>query len=579
MPVPAAFFGPGAVIGMKKFAFHALTYLDLSTISSATFTLICVRYIYQSLPSWVKEDISFKSWMDHNNDTTNGNNYYANGGFKVQHVAEKISKLKDILKHTDHPDDFTFSFPAVLALIQLSAQLKMREETHARLVTNDNGTTLLCDTSVEEEKKGDDDDDDVATEPFATRSFMDNTTVDFTSRRDEAYSKAGDTVEESEWRSDEIKHALDLATWSYHEDSDALERKLLAGGYGMLSHQLSVRPGTVAHYVAVHPQNKTVVVSLRGTSSLEDLLTDCLGLSQPLVEDKSLVDDHIRVEVQASTPHVVMVDDSSDHDDTTAVEIVSGHERIFISSQGDHHHDKDHLGCTCHEGILTAARNVLDVIGKVLRDYVQQCDYKILFVGHSLGAGTAIVAAQLLRAKYPELRSPNSQRIQVIAFAPPPVLDHDSAIAASSYCTSIVNGADIIPRCSVSSVLSTLSVLAEVQSRMIDHGMNPVDPKSTMNFINKLSEGEHGTPIMTAAEFQETIRKSQIQVELRKPQHLFVPGRVYLTYKERRSEDWKCIKTTGIDPILQTLEVDGLQCLTDHLTVSYYEAVGSEYNF
>ena len=197
----------------------------------------------------------------------------------------------------------------------------------------------------------------------------------------------------------------------------------------------------------------------------------------------------------------------------------------------------------------------------------------------SLGAGTAIVAAQLLRAKYPELHSSISQRIQVIAFAAPPVLDHDSAIAASSYCTTIVNGADIIPRCSVSSVLSTLSVLVEVQSKMAEHGINPVDPKSTMNFINKLSEGENGTPIMTAAEFQQAIRKSQIQVELRNPKHLFIPGRVYLTYKQRRSEDWKCIKTTGTHPIFQTLEVDGLECLTDHLTVSYYEALGSEYNF
>ena len=389
MPVPAAVFGPGAVVGMKKFAFHVLTYLDLSTISSATFTLICVRYIYQSLPSWVKEDISFKNWMAQGSNNNNNNNndngsYGSGGGFKVQHVAEKISKLKDVLKRTDQPDDFTFSFPAVLALIQLSAQLKMQEELQARSssadkrssIATDNDKTLSC-----EEKKGDD--DDTTIEPLAeiSSSSIDDTTIAFTSRRDETYSKAGDTVEESEWRSDEIKHALDLATWSYHEDSDALERKLLSGGYGMLSHQLSVRPGTVAHYVAVHPQNKTVVVSLRGTSSLEDLLTDCLGLSQPLVEDKSLVEDHIHVEVQAATPHVVMVDDSSDHDDATAVEIVSGHERIFISSQ-DHHDDNDHPGCTCHEGILAAARNVLDVIGKCLRDYVQHCDYKILFVGH-----------------------------------------------------------------------------------------------------------------------------------------------------------------------------------------------------
>jgi hypothetical protein len=203
----------------------------------------------------------------------------------------------------------------------------------------------------------------------------------------------------------------------------------------------------------------------------------------------------------------------------------------------------------------------------------------------SLGAGTAVVAAQLLMAKYPELTFSgfkSSDRIHVYAFAPPPVLDHDTAIAASSFCTTIINGADIIPRCSVSAVLSTLAVLSEVESRMEKLDINPTDPGRTIKFLNKLSEGENGKPLMTAAEFFETVRKSQLDVELRKPQHLFVPGRIFLIYKTSNSEicpDYRCVETIGTNTIFQTLEVDGLQCFTDHLTIAYYEALGSEYTF
>jgi hypothetical protein len=162
-------------------------------------------------------------------------------------------------------------------------------------------------------------------------------------------------------------------------------------------------------------------------------------------------------------------------------------------------------------------------------------------------------------------------------FAPPPVLDHDSAIAASSYCTSIVNGADLVPRFSVSNLLVTLQILSKVQEKMTEFDINPTDPASTIKFINKLSEGENGVPIMTALEFQDTIRNSQLQVALRKPEHLFVPGRVYLAYNSNNG--WKCVETTGTNPIFQSLEVDGGQCFTDHLTLSYYEALGVEYKF
>ena len=569
MPLPAI-VGPGTVLAIKKLAWHLLATADLGTISAATFTFLCLKYGYQSLPAWVKEDVSLKMILNQHNNGRKKKDDGSNGGLQLQHLLKKITEFQSMI-----PD---VSLPSILALIQLSAQLKQDQKLQHSTLTSQpmimatSNEDTECPNTVAGEENKQQDSIDVESPASSTTSLS----------LSDMYANAGEVVDLSELRSTQIRHALDLAAWSYHEDSDVLERKLLAAGYGMLCHELNVRPGTVAHYVAVHPTDRTVVVSLRGTSTLEDFLTDCLGLPKPLTDDNSLGRDSVRVEVKAAVPNVVLTDPGDD-----TVEIVSGHERIILE---DHDDDGD-MYVRCHEGMLTAARNVLNVIGRFLRDYVTQCDYTITLVGHSLGAGTAIVAAQLLRSKFPELSCSN--RIKVFAFAPPPVLDHDSALAATSYCTTIVNGSDIIPRTSISNLLVLSGVLREVERRMIEHEINPSDPGRTVKFINKLSEGEKGKPLMTAVEFQQTVRNSQLQVALRTTSNLFVPGRVLLVYKQSsasndddntddegqpKSTCWKCVETTGTNDVFQTFKVD-MQCFTDHLTSSYYEALGMEYFF
>lgn len=593
MPGPAAFvFGPGAVAAAKHMAWHIATSVDLATVTSATLAVLCLRFVYRALPAWVKEDISFQHLL--RNGCDNGST--SKDGLSIQHLVEKMQELSRSLESMDHDlTQIPHLHSAVLAFIQLSAQLKLQQASSAP----DKKAIFQCDPREQdllvEEKKdvdcnGDDDNDD----EIDQASPIVGTTI-----RDSIYDNAGDEVEISKLRSEELRHALDLATWSYHEDSHDLERKLVAAGYAMLRHHLNIRPGTVAHFIAVHPPSRKVIVSLRGTSSLEDLLTDCMGRAVPLLDDLSVDIDAVRVEVKAAVPNLVMADSTDE-----IVEIVSGHERIVLEDDDD---DGDRY-VRCHEGMLTAARNVLNEIGPFLRDYVKHCDYQIVFCGHSLGAGTAIIAAALMRSKYPELcflghDDSDSSGIQVFAFAPPPVLDHDSAIAASSYCTSIVNGADVIPRCSISNLLVLMAVLAKVQSRLVEHDMCPTDPIRTIKFVNKLAEGVSGTPLLTVSEFHQLIQDAQRDITLRKPQHLFIPGRVLLAYNPWLCDDksfrrvnswcsdplgdltgssmksWKCVQTTGTNAVFQSLEIDGLRCFTDHLTSSYYEALGMEYSF
>jgi len=390
----------------------------------------------------------------------------------------------------------------------------------------------------------------------------------------------------SEVRSEELQMALTMATWAYYEDSMILTEKLLEHDYTLLRHHLVVRPGTVAHYIAVSPSKRQVVVGLRGTSSLEDIMTDCCGRAVPLVDDYSL-GDKISVEVKAKVPHVVM--DSLEEE---VVEIVSGHERIICDSPDDESDDY----IRCHEGILIAARGVMDEIGRFLRDYLLECKYRVIFCGHSLGAGAAVVSAVLLRSRYPELflNDDHHRRIHVYGFGPPPVLDFDSAIGARAYCTTVVYNSDLISRLNVSNLVVLLACLRKIQVKLAERGMNPTGPVTTLNFVNKLAEGAGGEPLLSLSELQQTVREAHSS--LRRPEHLFLPGRVLLVYNPWRGEkcetesptcstvrpeceEWKCVETTGTSPIFHSLEIDGVRCFTDHLTSSYFQVMGMQYQF
>ncbi len=359
-----------------------------------------------------------------------------------------------------------------------------------------------------------------------------------------------------------------------------MAEKLNDEDYTILHHKLvDIRPGRVAHYVAVSPTQKQVVVGLRGTTTLGDLVTDCCGHAVPLVDDDT-IGDKARVEIKAAVPNIVM---AGSEDGT---EIISGHERIVFE---DHDDEGDNY-IRCHEGILISARNVLEEIDSVLLPLIE-CNYRIVLCGHSLGAGTAVLAATLLRSKYPELFLKEG-RVHVYAYGAPPVLDHDSAIAARSYCTSIINNADLVSRLNISNLAVSLACLRKIQSKLAESQMSPTGPMTSVAFLNKIAEGAGGTPLMTLSELNETISRAHDNLTLRKPEHLFVPGRVLLIYDpwiddseidqdlSARSitNNLSCVETSGTSQVFQRLEIDGLRCFTDHLASSYFEILGVEYD-
>nr|XP_055202499.1 diacylglycerol lipase-beta isoform X2 [Gorilla gorilla gorilla] len=146
--------------------------------------------------------------------------------------------------------------------------------------------------------------------------------------------------------------------------------------------------------VALDHRKESVVVAVRGTMSLQDVLTDLSAESEVL---------DVECEVQ------------------------------------------DRLA---HKGISQAARYVYRRLindGILSQAFSIAPEYRLVIVGHSLGGGAAALLATMLRAAYPQVRC--------YAFSPPRGLWSKGLHEYSqSFIVSLVLGKDVIPRLSVTNL-------------------------------------------------------------------------------------------------------------------------------
>ncbi|XP_059976588.1 diacylglycerol lipase-beta isoform X2 [Mesoplodon densirostris] len=146
--------------------------------------------------------------------------------------------------------------------------------------------------------------------------------------------------------------------------------------------------------VALDHKKESVVVAVRGTMSLQDILTDLSAESEQL---------DLECEVQ---------------------------------------------DCWAHKGISQAARYVYQRLindGILSQAFSIAPEYRLVIVGHSLGAGAAALLTIMLRNPYP--------RVRCYAFSPPRGLLSKSLYEYSkTFIVSLVLGKDVIPRLSVTNL-------------------------------------------------------------------------------------------------------------------------------
>lgn len=146
--------------------------------------------------------------------------------------------------------------------------------------------------------------------------------------------------------------------------------------------------------------------------------------------------------------HYIVVD----HVERAVVLVVRGtlalEDMVTIFQVAPSRRDERELGRHCHGGMAAAARRLVEqhsgLLHQALRDHP---GYRLDLAGHSLGAGIASFATVLLRRSLPR-----GTKVHAYAFAPPCTLPLRGIRRHDSLVDGYIYRADVVPRLSVGSV-------------------------------------------------------------------------------------------------------------------------------
>ncbi|XP_052416642.1 diacylglycerol lipase-alpha isoform X2 [Carassius gibelio] len=228
-------------------------------------------------------------------------------------------------------------------------------------------------------------------------------------------------------------------------------------------------------FVAVDHAKKKVVISIRGTLSPKDALTDLTGDSERLP-----------LEEQHGT--------------------WLGHKGMVYSAE----YIKKKLE---QEMILSQA------FGRDLGKGTMH--YGLVIVGHSLGAGTAAILSFLLRPQYPSLHC--------YSYSPPGgLLSEDAMEYSKEFVTSVVLGKDLVPRIGLSQLegfrrhlLEVLQKSEKAKWRIIAGGTKCI-PKSELPLDDEAPVSQGVTP----SNSRLWLHPSDLSIALSASTPLYPPGRV-----------------------------------------------------
>ena len=328
--------------------------------------------------------------------------------------------------------------------------------------------------------------------------------------RDEFYERSGRpaTMEDM----DQLEELMEYADWAYDDDADKPLKELLEDkGYILLKHDKTTVPGYLGHYVAIprDKSNKIALVGVKGTSGLEDMITDMCGAA---------------VDVNLENPYYKYADKEA----ATTLR--------------------------AHEGIMIGTRRLAKDLQPFVENLLLPQGYKIVIVGHSLGAAAAALLGVLLRSQIPALQEydtndgPSNKLMQVYAFASPPSMDLENALIMSPFVTTVVNNCDIITRCNVSPLSATIDVLKAVNDKLesTKHLAKKKDrvgwkfwKRRTKEADKKVGKDDEDAQsrskqlVSDADElFKAVANATEAITKNGDKDHLYVPGKVILLYDE-----------------------------------------------
>lgn len=262
-----------------------------------------------------------------------------------------------------------------------------------------------------------------------------------------------------------------------------------------------LRPG---YYIGIDPRAKLVILGIRGTHTVYDLVTDLVALSDKKVSPK---------------------------------------------------------GFSTHFGTYEAARwylrHELSIIRKCLETHK---DYKLRLVGHSLGGASAALLAIMLRKKSKEELGFSPDIVTAVGFGVPPCVSREIAESCASYVTTVVLQDDIVPRLSAASLARLRNEIIETDwakvlekedwKHIVDIVTNAkLVVSSIQDVANKLAD--YAKVVTTSASSGDAAKAPRLQgptkvlkpdgeEDVYVPEDLFLPGTLY--YLQRDVENIKGVE-------------------------------------
>lgn len=208
-------------------------------------------------------------------------------------------------------------------------------------------------------------------------------------------------------------------------------------------------------------------------------------------------------------------------------------------------------GALCHHGMLIAAREIKSKVvenGILEKAFEQTPDYRLVVTGHSLGASVASIVTILLKESYPDVRC--------YAFAPPPIVNKATLPFTFENIFTIVYGNDSVAYLNYENtknmVIEMVKCLEECDLPKFKVFLNLKKPDDSVtdeeNGCNDISEGKmNGNGIKCGVENNIIIEEAVIDTDGVVPcvtESLYVAGTIIHI---RQAEDGYRIKLTKAD--------------------------------
>ena len=281
----------------------------------------------------------------------------------------------------------------------------------------------------------------------------------------------------------------------------------------------------IPFYIVTDSTINAIVLSCRGSSCLDDFVTDSLGngvsydggkfhqgvfstasyvfitCQSKLIELNELLNNSTNQEN----------DDENSTSNQNEIDYISSSEIEDNTNEEESKSEEINTSTTTNNSQLNEnSQNSISSSSKNYRKMMKN-KTKIIITGHSLGAAVAAVVTYLFKEKFPELD------VQCICFAPPPTLTFNLWKTTESYIKSFMIEGDPVPFLSVQNIITISDFLIKHEHA------NKLFKKFVHNYLNKKS-----------------IEEYEANSALKEP--LYPPGQLYLIKFTAGEEDKSLIE-------------------------------------